>query len=254
MKKKITWQRLLPMLIPILVLAVWQLLSVLKVIPTNILPAPSAVILDGIKLTQNGELTRNLTISLYRATIGFLIGGSIGFVLGLLNGLSRISNLLTDSSIQMFRNIPHLALIPMVILWFGIGESAKIFLVTIGVMFPIYINTLHGIQSVDPGLIEMGRVYQLNKRQLFSKIIFPGALPSILVGVRYALGVMWTTLIVAETIAADSGIGFMAMNAEDFMDMETIVLCIVIYAILGKLSDVIVKYLEEFLLDWQQTD
>jgi ABC-type nitrate/sulfonate/bicarbonate transport system permease component len=113
----------------------------------------------------------------------------------------------------MVRNVPHLAMIPLVILWFGIGESAKLFLIVIGVFFPIYINTLHGIRSVDPRLIEMGRVYGLSSFELFQKIILPGALPSILVGVRYALGVMWLTLIVAETIASDNGIGFMTMNA-----------------------------------------
>lgn len=151
----------------------------------------------------------------------------------------------------MFRNIPHLALIPLIILMLGINESAKISLVAIGVMFPIYINTYHGINSIDPDLIEMGRSYGLSRWQQFTKIIFPGALPTILMGVRYALGTMWVTLIVAETVSADSGIGYMSTNAQQFMNVETIYLCILMYALLGKLSDVIAKQLEAIYLEWR---
>jgi sulfonate transport system permease protein len=138
----------------------------------------------------------------------------------------------------------------LVILWFGIGESAKLFLIATGVFFPIYINTLHGIRSVDPRLIEMGRVYGLDPFKLFQKIILPGALPSILVGVRYALGVMWLTLIVAETIASDNGIGFMTMNARDFLQTDVVLLGIALYALLGKLADSFTRLLERWLLRW----
>lgn len=246
-------EKLLPFLIPIIVILLWQVSSSLGWLSSSVLPSPVAVFQDGIKLTQSGELPKNLSISLYRATVGLLIGGSIGFILGFINGMSKTCRLLFDSSIQMFRNIPHLALIPLIILWLGINESAKISLVAIGTMFPVYINTFHGISSVDPDLIEMGKSYELTKSQMFFKIIFPAALPQILVGIRYALGVMWTTLIVAETISASSGIGYMANNAEDFVDMKTVVLCIVVYAILGKISDLVAKSFESILLDWQTT-
>jgi len=245
--------KVLPFLIPIVVILFWQVSSSLGWLSSSVLPSPVAVFQDGVKLTQSGELPKNLSISLYRATIGLLIGGGIGFILGFINGMSNTCRLLFDSSIQMFRNIPHLALIPLIILWLGINESAKISLVAIGTMFPVYINTFHGIRSVDPDLIEMGKSYELSKSQMFFKIIFPAALPQILVGIRYALGVMWTTLIVAETISASSGIGYMAINAEDFVDMETVILCIVVYAILGKISDLVAKSFESLLLDWQNT-
>ncbi len=150
----------------------------------------------------------------------------------------------------MIRTIPHLALIPLVILWFGIGESAKIFLVAAGVMFPIYINTFSGIKNVDRKLIEMGKVYGMSKWQLFTNIILPGAMPNILVGIRYALGVTWISLIVAETIGAEGGIGYMATTAREFMQMDVVVLTIVLYAILGKLSDFIAKLCEQRLLKW----
>jgi sulfonate transport system permease protein len=138
----------------------------------------------------------------------------------------------------------------LVILWFGIGDEARLFLVALGVFFPIYINTFYGIRTVDLGLIEMGKVYGLSGTALLWQIIIPGALPSILVGVRYALGIMWITLIVAETIAADSGIGYMAMNAREFMQTDVVLLSILMYALLGKLADTAARVLEEKWLSW----
>jgi sulfonate transport system permease protein len=215
-----------------------------------VLPAPSDVVLAGWKLLLSGELVRNMWVSFWRAGVGFLIGGGIGFVFGLANGLSQLSAKLTDTTLQMVRNIPHLALIPLVILWFGIDEAAKLFLVALGVFFPIYLNTLHGIRTVDPQLIEMGRVYGMSDAELFRRVIFPGALPSIFVGVRFALGIMWLTLIVAETIAASSGLGYMAMQAREFLQIDIVVLSILIYALLGKLADSSARALERLTLSW----
>ena len=249
------WKRfhpkfLIPWVVPVLLVIVWQLLSQFGIISTRVLPAPIAVVQAGIHLAQTGELTRNVWVSGGRALTGFAIGGAIGLVLGLFNGTFRLWERLFDTSMQMLRNIPHLAMIPLVILWFGIGEEAKVFLVAIGVMFPVYINTFLGIRMVDQGLLEMGKVYGLQPWELFWQIILPGALPSILVGVRYALGIMWLTLIVAETIAADSGIGYMAMNAREFLQTDVVVFSILLYALLGKLADAIARWLEARLLQW----
>jgi len=244
------FKKIIPWLVPVLLLILWQLFSWVGIIPDRILPAPSAVFQAGISLMITGELFTHLSASLWRALIGFLIGGGIGFLLGLFNGIFRFSELLFDTSVQMLRNIPHLALIPLVILWFGIDEMSKIFLVALGVLFPVYLNTYHGIKSVDKGLIEMGRAYGLKGKSLFFHVVFPSAMSSILVGIRYALGVMWLTLIVAETISTHAGIGYMAMNARDFMQMDIIVLSIVLYALLGKISDIIAKYFEERYLRW----
>jgi sulfonate transport system permease protein len=150
----------------------------------------------------------------------------------------------------MIRNVPHLALIPLVILWFGIDEEAKLFLVALGVFFPLYLNTYHGVRTVDPGLIEMGRVYGLRGFRLYRDVILPGALPSILVGFRYALGIMWLTLIVAETISASSGIGYMTMNAREFLQTDVVMLGIIIYSVLGKVADLCTLWLERRCLDW----
>ncbi|GEN88525.1 ABC transporter permease subunit [Oceanobacillus sojae] len=250
--KKNQWynNQIFPWLLPIVIVILWQVLGQLNLIKSTMLPTPFEVVEAGIRLFQTGELQENVYISTKRAVIGFAIGGAIGFLLGLFNGTILFFEKLTDTSIQMIRTIPHLALIPLVILWFGIGESAKIFLVAVGVMFPIYINTFSGIKNVDRKLIEMGKVYGMSKWQLFTNIILPGAMPNILVGIRYALGVTWISLIVAETIGSEGGIGYMATTAREFMQMDVVVLTIVLYAILGKLSDFIAKLCEQRLLKW----
>jgi sulfonate transport system permease protein len=237
-------------ILPAVVVIVWELLARIGFIPPSVLPAPTAVAAALWRVVRSGELLDNIAISFWRASIGFLIGGTVGFAFGLANGLSRFSEALTDTTLQMVRNVPHLALIPLVILWFGIDESAKLFLVSLGVFFPIYINTLAGIRAVDPQLVEMGRTYGMSGRELFTRVILPGALPSIFVGVRFALGIMWLTLIVAETIAASSGIGHMAMQAREFMMTDVVVLSILIYALLGKLADTIARILERRTLSW----
>jgi sulfonate transport system permease protein len=237
-------------IVPLAVVLLWQAASSAGLVPARVLPAPSDVVLAGWKLLLSGELERNIWVSFWRASTGFVIGGGIGFAFGLANGLSPLSGKLTDTTLQMVRNVPHLALIPLVILWFGIDETAKLFLVALGVFFPIYLNTLHGIRTVDPQLIEMGRIYGMSDGELFRRVIFPGALPSIFVGIRFALGIMWLTLIVAETIAASSGLGYMAMQAREFMLIDVVVLSILIYALLGKLADSASRALERLTLSW----
>ena len=237
-------------IVPLVILLVWQVACDTGFVSARVLPAPSDVAVAGWKLLLSGELVRNIWVSFWRASVGFLIGGGIGFIFGLANGLSELSSKLTDTTLQMVRNVPHLALIPLVILWFGIDESAKLFLVALGVFFPIYLNTLHGIRTVDPQLIEMGRIYGMGNGELFRRVIFPGALPSIFVGLRFALGIMWLTLIVAETIAASSGLGYMAMQAREFMLIDVVVLSILIYALLGKVADSTARVLERFTLSW----
>jgi sulfonate transport system permease protein len=239
-----------PWILPVLLLLIWQVCCTLGWIAPDVLPAPSDVALAGWKLTVSGELLRNVEVSAWRAAVGFLIGGGIGFVLGLLTGLSSASHRLLDATMQMVRNIPHLALIPLVILWFGIGEEAKLFLVALGVFFPIYVNTQHGVRTVDPQLIEMGDAYGMTRWTLIKRVILPGALPSIFVGVRYGLGITWLTLIVAETISATSGIGYMAMNAREFLLTDIVVFAILVYALLGKLADSSVRVMERLCLAW----
>ena len=242
--KALTW------LLPAVILVLWEAGARSGFIRARLMPAPSSVFFAFVASLRDGTLWANTLISSERALKGLLIGGIIGFLLGMVNGLWPPAEKLLDSSMQMLRNVPHLAIIPLVILWFGIDEAAKIFLVAIGALFPIYLNTYHGVRTVDPGLIEMGRVYGLKPLALLWRIIVPGALPSILVGLRYALGIMWLTLIVAETISASSGIGYMTMNAREFMQTDVVLLGIIVYALLGKLADVATRWIERRVLAW----
>ena len=243
-------QRLLPWALPLAVIVIWQIASQSGWLSTRILPEPWAVLKAAWSLSASGELWHHVAVSTGRALSGFVLGGGLALGLGLLTGSLRSAETLLDSSIQMIRNIPPLALIPLVILWFGIDESAKLFLVSLGVFFPIYVNTFHGIRSVDPGLIEMARSYGLSGWPLYAQVILPGALPSILVGVRFSLGFMWVILIVAETISAQAGIGYMTMNAREFLQTDVVLVGILLYALLGKLADVLARGLERWWLRW----
>lgn len=236
--------------LPIGLVVAWEIASQSGLLSARLLPAPSAVFVAFWESLSNGTLLTHAAISTERALKGLLIGGGIGFVLGVLAGISRPVETVFDSSMQMLRNVPHLAIVPLVILWFGIDEAAKIFLVAIGTAFPIYVNTFHGIRTVDGGLIEMARVYGLGRLALFWRVILPGALPSILVGLRFSLGIMWLTLIVAETISASSGIGYMTMNAREFLQTDIVVLGIIVYALLGKVADVLTRAIEARALAW----
>ncbi|QOF81733.1 aliphatic sulfonate ABC transporter permease SsuC [Variovorax sp. 38R] len=243
-------KRLIPWLVPVGLIVVWQIASSLGWLSTRVLPAPVDVVKAAWALTVSGELWTHVKVSAGRALAGLAIGGGAGLALGLLTGSVKFFETLLDSTIQMVRNIPALALIPLVILWFGIDESAKLFLISVSVFFPIYLNTFHGIRNVDPQLIEMGRTYGLSRWQLYREVILPGALSSILVGLRFSLGLMWVILIVAETISAQAGIGYLTMNAREFLQTDIVLVGILLYALLGKLADLFARGLEQWWLRW----
>jgi sulfonate transport system permease protein len=243
-------RRLVPWLLPVGLLVLWQVFSSQGWLSTRVLPAPLEVVRAAWTLAVSGELWTHVRVSAGRALAGLAIGGGLGLLLGLLTGSLRWADALLDSTIQMVRNIPALALIPLVILWFGIDETAKLFLIAVSVFFPIYLNTSHGIRNVDPGLIEMGRTYGLSRWQLYREVILPGALSSILVGLRFSLGLMWVILIVAETISAQAGIGYLTMNAREFLQTDVVLVGILLYALLGKLADIFAKGLERYWLRW----
>lgn len=241
--------QLLSWLAPMTLVIVWEHLAQAGWLSPQVLPAPSKIIRTAVKLISSGSLLNDLGISLLRAVAGFAIGSAVGFTLGMLVGFSRIAAAVIDRSVQMIRAIPFLALLPSSSSG-SVSAKPKIFLVALGVTFPIYINTVLGIRQVDPKLLELGRIQGLSAFQLIQRIIFPGALPSILTGVRYALATAWLALVVAETIGAQSGIGFLAMDAREFLRTDVIVLTIVIYALIGIAADAIARILERRLLAW----
>ncbi|QGZ38493.1 sulfonate transport system permease protein [Pseudoduganella flava] len=241
---------LAPWLLPAALLMAWELASRAGWLSSRILPEPLTVAAAFGTLAASGELWEHLRTSLWRALSGFAVGAGAGLALGLLTGSFRRAETLLDTTLQMVRNIPALALIPLVILWFGIDETAKLFLLAVGVFFPVYLNTFHGIRATDAGLVEMAKSYGLKGWPLYRDVILPGALPSILVGVRFSLGLVWVLLIVAETISAQAGIGYMTMNAREFLQTDVVLVGILLYAILGKLADLVARLLERRLLDW----
>ncbi len=244
-------KQLVPWIIPALLLLLWYV-STLPGTKGSLFPAPDKVYEKTAQMIQNGQLGEYILVSARRAGKGLLLGGFIGLMLAFITGLSNIMDLTFNTTIQMLRTIPVLAAISLMIIWFGIGEQVKVYIVAFGVFFPIYINTYHGIKSIDKGLMEMGKVYGLSRFKRFKDIILPGALPSILVGFKLSLGTMWLLLIASEQIATDAGIGYMAMSARELLQMDKIVLAILLYAILGKLSDVFATFLERILIRWKE--
>jgi sulfonate transport system permease protein len=241
---------LLSWVAPLTLLLVWELLSRLGLIQAIVLPPPSSVFLTAHKLFLTGELQANLQASLARAVLGFALGASVGLMLGVSVGLSGLLYALFDRSLQIIRAVPFLAVVPLVLVWLGIGEASKVFLIALGSLFPMYLNTTLGIRQVDPKLLEMCRLLGLGRVQLIRYVILPGALPSILNGVRLALTTSWLALVVAESFGATAGIGFLATNAREFLQTDVMVFVIVVYAIIGIVSDGLARKLEQRLLAW----
>jgi sulfonate transport system permease protein len=242
--------RWLSWIVPALLIVLWQVAASTGLVSPQVLPAPSSVAATALDLARSGDLFVHLGVSLLRAAAGFVIGGTIGLAIGVVVGFSPLAQALLDRSIQMVRAIPFLAMLPLVIVWFGVGEVAKIFLVALAVLFPIYINTMLGIRQIDPKLMELAKVVGLDWAAVVRRIILPGAMPSILTGVRYALAHAWLALVIAETLATTKGIGFLAMDAREFLQTNVIVLTMIIYAIIGVVADGLVRLLESHFLSW----
>ncbi|MDB5816385.1 MAG: hypothetical protein JWQ11_25 [Rhizobacter sp.] len=240
----------MPWLLPLALLAVWQSMSMTDRLAGNVLPAPSDVWRAAWQLAERGELQHDIAVSLRRVAIGFALGASTGLLLGFAVGLSTLTCSLLDRSLQMVRTIPHLALVPLMILWFGIGEEPRVLLVALGTLFPVYLNTTSGIRNVDSRLIELGRSYGLGQASLVWSVVLPGSLQPILTGIRYALGVAFLTLVVGETIASRDGIGYLVQNARELLRTDIIVLAIILYAIAGWLADLGTRLIERRVLRW----
>ncbi|MGD1067956.1 MAG: ABC transporter permease [Vulcanimicrobiaceae bacterium] len=236
---------------PIVIIALWQAGSMLGLIPARIIAAPAAIVVSFWTLLVSGQLLGNLGVSLGRVAAGVAIGVLIGAGLAVLAGLSRRGEDVVDPPLQMLRTLPLLGLTPLLILWFGIGELPKILLIVLATTFPVYLTLLGGIRAVDPKLIEAGRIFGLSRWGIVQHVIVPGALPSALVGLRYALGTAWVTLVVGEQINADKGLGYLIMDARDFLRTDVIVVCLLVYAILGLGTDALVRAVERRALAWR---
>jgi sulfonate transport system permease protein len=236
---------------PAAVVLLWQIASVTDLLPQEVLAGPAAVIASASKLLATGELQQAIVISLGRAAAGLAIGSSVAVVLAILSGLFRLGEDLIDSSMQMLRTMPIVALIPLLIIWFGIGEEPKIALIALATAFPLYLNVYAGIRNVDQKLIEVGLTLGLTRPGIVWNVVLPGALPNALIGLRYSLGVAWLALVFGEQINASAGIGYLMNTARELFQTDVIVVCLVVYALLGLIVDVIVRFLERILLSWR---
>lgn len=240
-------------LVPLLIVITWQIAGVLGLLNPILLPTPLEIWNEFVLLMSTGELISHLGISSWRALLGFLLGGSLGLAAGIWVGFSYKAERLVDPSLQMLRTLPHLAIAPLFILWFGFGETSKILLIAKGSFFPLYVNTFLGIRSVDNKLFDVARVLQFSRWDLIRRLIIPASLPNIFLGIRLSIGVAWLGLVVAELMGASSGIGYLINDARSFSWTTVVFVGIIVFALVGKFSDSIVKWFEHRLLRWQDS-
>ncbi|WP_415841026.1 ABC transporter permease [Paenibacillus typhae] len=239
--------------IPVAVIVLWQLGGSAGWISPEFLPAPWSILSAFAGLAASGELLHHLGVSIGRAGLGYVIGGVLGLLFGVLTGLFRKAEYLLDPSVQVLRLVPHLAIAPLIILWFGFGEVSKVAIILSGAFFPLYINTFMGIRSVDNKLFEVARVLGFGPLQKLHRLILPAALPGILLGLRLSMAVAWIGLVVAELIGSSSGVGFLINEAKQNSNTEVIFVGIIIFAIVGKLIDSLFRVIERKLLHWRDS-
>ncbi|MCM3630637.1 ABC transporter permease [Paenibacillus glycanilyticus] len=239
--------------IPAVLLILWQIAASAGYISPMFMPSPGSILHAFWVLATSENLLHHLLVSMGRAGLGFLIGGAAGLLIGLLTGLFLKAQYLFDPSIQVLRLVPHLAIAPLIILWFGFGETSKIAIIITGSFFPLYINTFLGIRNVDNKLFEVSRILGFSPLRRLTRLILPASLPDILIGVRISLAVSWIGLVVAELIGSRSGIGFLINEAKQNSETSVIFVGIIIFAVIGKLIDSLMKGLEQRWLSWRDS-
>lgn len=244
--------RIRRLLTPVVLVAAWEGAGRAGVLPHEKLPPPSEVLAAAWRLSADGTLGLHLAESVQRALTGLLIGGVLALVLGAAAGLLRVGDDLIDPTVQAARMLPHLGLVPLLIIWVGIGESLKISLVALGAFFPIYLNTYAGIRDIDERLVEAARTCGLTAWERVRHVVLPGATPSLFLGLRLAFASGWLSLVVSEQVNGESGLGFMMMEARDFARTEIVVLGLLVYALLGLLSDLALRTAERRVLSWRR--
>ena len=229
----------------------WQLASATGVLPEDRLAPPLQILQAMGQEWEKGTLQAATGVSLQRVLIGFAVGATVALVLASVAGMSRIGEDVVDPPMQMLRTVPHLGLLPLLVLWLGIDEAPKVTLIALGVAFPLYVNTVAGIRGVDPAYLDAARAMRLSWGARLRHVVVPGALPSALVGLRLSLGVAWLSLIVAEQINATSGIGYLVSDAASFGRTDVVVGGLLIYSLLGLATDALVRSIERKALAWR---
>lgn len=239
--------------IPILILILWETVTKLNIAPPAILPSLEIVLKAFVVQMQNGEMIQDVTISLTRVVRGYTFAVVLGLSFGVLMGISLRANKIFSGVFNGIRQIPPMAWIPLIILWFGIGETSKIIIISKAAFFPILLNTIDGIRNTPKGYIELARLYNINKFDLFRKIYFPSALPSIFVGLRLGLGIAWAMVVAAELIASSSGIGYRINDARSLMQSDVMIADMIVIGIIGSIMDFILRKVSRYFSKWQAT-
>lgn len=244
---------ILKLLVPIAILIAWELVVRLDVVSANVLAPPSTLPATVKELIDNGRLIEGITVSFTRAMIGLTIGAITGVLLAIVAGLWRNGEHLVDPTVQLLRPLPATALMPMVVLAMGMDEAPKIFLIAYASFFPVYLNTFQGIRAVDNKFIESAAVFGLSRWDLIRMVILPSAMPSFFVGFRFAVSISWVVLVVAEQLNAQSGVGYLMMDAQRYFRPDIILVGLIIYALFGLISDMLVRAVERRVLSWRNT-
>jgi sulfonate transport system permease protein len=242
------WMVALGFIVPLLLLAVWQLVTALELVPSYRLPSPTQVVVAGIDLAQRGLLGPYVGISIQRVLLGFAIGAVLGLAIGAVVGLSRVASSLFAPTIGGFRAVPSLAWVPLLILYVGINEDSKVILIAIGALFPVYTTVAGALRHVDPHLVELGRAYGLSRLRLLGQVQLPAVVPSVVSGLRLALAQSWLFLVAAELIASSMGLGFLLVDSQNNGRVDRMFLTIILLGILGKTTDALLGLLERTLL------
>lgn len=254
MRNNFIFERFRGIILPLAILVIWEVISRWGMVSSYILPSPWKVIAAFVELIKNGNLIFNIKLSLDRVIKGFLVGGSIGFILGILMGLSRTIEKLISPIFHAIRQVPLLGWIPLIILWFGIGEISKIVFIAIGAFYPMVINTFEGIRNVPKQYVEVARIFEYDKVKLLQKVILPASLPSILTGVRFSLSVSWMLVVGAEIFTVTAGgIGDMMWEAREQFRMDVVVVGIITIGIIGLIMDRLLGAFEIRFLHWRKT-
>jgi len=242
---------LLIFLLPAAILVVWQLITGLKLIPSYQLPSPLDVVGTLFQFLLDGSLLSNLSVTTGRVFFGILAGTTAALLLGSAVGVYRKAEKTFDPVIQALKSIPGLAWVPLFILWMGIGELSKVTLIATGVFFPVYLNIVSGILNVDRKLIEVGKIYQFSRMKMVKKIIFPATLPFFFTGLRSGVGIGWMFVVASELMGASQGLGYLLVIGQNSSSPNIIIASIVMFALMGKLSDMLIKAIEKRALKWR---
>lgn len=236
---------------PLAILAAWWIASATGVLTPDLLASPPDVLREAVDLWNSGQLGDALAVSLGRAGVGLLFGVLAGLALGLTAGLSRVGDDLLDSAVQTLRALPFLSLVPLFMVWFGIGEAARIILIAVATTFPMYVSTSGAVRNADRKLLEAARAFGLGRLAAIRQVVLPGALPALLSGLRLSTTLSVIALIAAEEINSTAGLGYLMAQAQDFSRTDILTVCILIYGLLGLAADVAIRALERFLMPWR---